>query len=249
MFLNFDHISNARDLGGLPTADGRRVKSGLLFRTAKLAGASAADAARLSDELALRHIVDFRDEYERAAAPDTPVSGAEYHAFSALPGLPPEKLPDPARDADPDFRSMFRKIYRLLAEGKDAASAYRAFFDVLLRRDGAVLFHCTQGKDRTGIAALLVLAALGVDREAALEDYYLTSEGLRPDLDRAVAETPPAQRWRMDTAERLFLTFPDHLEAWQEPVERRWGGPLGYVREHLGVTESELAALRDYYME
>ncbi len=151
MFLTFDHISNARDLGGLPAADGRRVKPGLLLRTSKLGGASEPDLARLSF---VRHVVDFRDEYERAAHPDKPIPGAEYHALSALPGLPPEERPDPARDPDPDFRSMFREIYRLLAEGEDAERAYRAFFEVLLRRDGAVLFHCTQGKDRTDIAAL-----------------------------------------------------------------------------------------------
>lgn len=249
MFLTFDHISNARDLGGIPTADGRRVKSGLLFRTAKLADASEGDVSRLSGELALRHIVDFRDEYERAAHPDRAIPGAEYHAFSALPGLPPEELPDPARDPDPDFRGMFREIYRLLAEGEDAAAAYRAFFDILLRRDGAVLFHCTQGKDRTGIAALLTLAALGAEEAAALEDYSLTSEGLRPELERAIAAAPPQQRWRRETAERLFLVFPDHLEVWRAALDAAWGGPLGYVRGRLGVTESELAALRDYYLE
>lgn len=247
MFLTFDHISNARDLGGLPAADGRRVKPGLLLRTAKLSDASEEDLSRLSG---VRHIVDFRDEYERAAHPDRPIPGAEYHALSALPGLPPEELPDPARDSrDPDFRTMFREIYRLLAEGGDAETAYRAFFEILLRRDGPVLFHCTQGKDRTGIAALLVLAALGVDAGAALDDYALTSEGLRGDLERAVAATPPEQRWSMEAAERLFLIFPDHLEAWQEPVERRWGGPLGYVRGCLGVTEAQLGLLRDFYLE
>ncbi len=246
MFLTFDHISNARDLGGLPAAGGRHVKPGLLLRTAKLSGASEADLSRLSF---VRHIVDFRDEYERAAHPDKPLPGAEYHALSALPGLPPEELPDPARDPDPDFRSMFREIYRLLAEGEDAERAYRAFFEVLLRRDGAVLFHCTQGKDRTGVAALLALAALGADEQTALDDYYLTSEGLRDDLNRAVAATPPEQRWRMDTAERLFFVFPDHLEAWQEPIARAYGSTLGYIRTRLGVTDAQLAALREFYLE
>ena len=112
-----------------------------------------------------------------------------------------------------------------------------------------MLFHCTQGKDRTGVAALLVLAALGVDERAALDDYALTSEGLRGDLTRAVAVTPPEQRWRMDTAERLFFVFPDHLEAWQEPIKRTYGGALGYIRTRLGVTDAALAALRDFYLE
>ena len=144
---------------------------------------------------------------------------------------------------------MFREIYRLLAEGEDAERAYRAFFEVLLRRDGAVLFHCTQGKDRTGIAALLALAALGVDERAALDDYALTSEGLRGDLERAVAATPPEHRWRMDTAERLFFVFPDHLEAWQEPIAKAYGSTLGYIQTRLGVTDTDIAALREFYLE
>ena len=180
MWLKFDGIQNVRDLGGLPASDGRHVKPGRLLRGAGLAHATDADIARLQ-AIPLRQIVDFRDGSECARHPDRPVTGALYHSLPALPALPGQA----ARNGGvPDFAPLFLRIYGELASTKESHFAYFEFFRILLAcPEGAVYFHCTQGKDRTGVGALLALTALGVPQEVIAEDYFLSNEGLKEAME------------------------------------------------------------------
>ncbi len=245
MWIGFDGIVNARDLGGIPAAGGKRVKAGRLLRGAGLERASDADVARLHDEFRLRHVIDLRDPGECEAHPNRAVPGAQAHNYPALPQLIRE---GPQKTAEPDFRALFRVIYEDLAASEVTAAAYRALFRVLLDcPDGAVYFHCTQGKDRTGVAALLILTALGVEEEETIKDYFLSNDGLRPVLEASEAAGAPA--WSRETRERLFYVFPENLNVFLEGVSRTWGGLDGYLRGALGLTEAELGQLRRDYLE
>ena len=244
MWIKFDGIINVRDLGGIAAADGRRVRLGRLLRGAGLEHARDADIATLRDALQLRHIVDFRDASECARHPDRDVPGAQYHSLPALPGLPP---PMP-RDREPDFDPIFARIYEFLACSGEATAAYREFFRILLDcPEGAVYFHCTQGKDRTGIAALLVLAALGVSEEAALEDYFLSNVGLKEAMEHP--ESPGSERWSRETKEKLFFVFQKTLDVYLSCIARDWGGVDGYLRGGLGLTDADFVRLRALYLE
>ena len=247
MILQFDGILNVRDLGGIPAAGGRKIKPGLLFRGAKLDLASDADVARLSSELRLRYVIDFRDPHELQKRPDRPVPGAEYHSLPALSELPAKSPPEPGQPERPNFEATFRRIYGQLAESECTAAAYREFFHILLRCDGPVYWHCAQGKDRTGVAALLLLAALGTDREAAEADYFLSNDCLRPEMERRIAH--PDLKWPPEGLEKLFLVWPELLEIWQRRLETDYGGPIGYLTARLGLTEENFHTLRGFYLE
>ena len=148
----------------------------------------------------------------------------------------------------PDFAALFRGLYRKLAESPVTAEAYRSFFRVLLdSREGAVYFHCAQGKDRTGIAALLALTALGVPHGAACADYFLSNVGLKPDLERS--ETRDDMKWPREVREKLFFVWPQILAEYFDSLTRSWGGPMGYLRGCLGLTDADLANLRENYLE
>ena len=242
MELRFGSISNVRDLGGIPAADGRTVRPGLLLRGAKLDAASDEDLAKLG-ALHLRHIVDFRDPDERVRRPDRAVPGAEHHALPALDVLPGMTG---TQEAAPDFDAVFSQVYADLAASEAAAAAYRAFFRILLERDGPVYWHCTQGKDRTGVAALLLLDALGAPQEAALADYYASNAGLA--AERARTEEQMAGRWPPETLDTLFTVSPRFLGIWQRAIGDRFGGVRGYLTDRLGVTAAEIAALRAHYL-
>ena len=247
MILQFDRILNVRDLGGVPAADGRKIKPGLLIRGAKLDLAGDADVARLSEELRLCHVIDFRDPNEVQHRPDRPVPGAAYHHLPALPAPPVKTPPELGQIENPDFEGTFLRIYGELAESERTAEAYREFFRILLRCEGPVYFHCAQGKDRTGVAALLLLAALGADGEAAEADYYLTNDCLRPELERQIAR--PDRKWPPEELERLFQVWSGPLTVWKERIEKDCGGPVGYLTERLGLTEADFRTLQDYYLE
>jgi protein-tyrosine phosphatase len=245
MWIEFDGILNARDLGGIPAADGRRVRAGRLLRGAGLAHASDADLARLETEIRLRHIVDFRDANECERAPDRAVPGAEYHNIPALTALPKTTFDT---EGLPDFAAIFRRVYGKFAVSEETRAAYRAFFRVLLDcQDGAVYFHCTQGKDRTGIAAILALTALGVSLPDAEADYFLSREGLREAMEHP--ESPGADRWPQETKEQLFLVFPENLNIYLDQIAADWGGLEDYLRRGIGLTDGDLARLRELYLE
>ena len=244
MWIEFDGMVNVRDLGGIPAADGRKVRPGRLLRGAGLDKASDADLARLQNEYQLRHVIDLRDPRERTEHPDRAVPGAEIHALQVLPELP-RKSP---MNVVPDFDGLFRQIYHNMATRPETANAYRAMFDVLLNcPEGAVYFHCTQGKDRTGIAAILILTALGADEETAKADYFLSNAGLKD----AMAEpgSMGVRPWPKETIEKLFNVFPEILGVYLDAVKRDWCGLDGYLRGPLGLTDAEIARLRELYLE
>ncbi|MBR2717522.1 MAG: tyrosine-protein phosphatase, partial [Oscillospiraceae bacterium] len=161
MFLEFEGIENVRDLGGLLRADGARTRRGLLLRSGRLENATDGDLQRLA-EMGLSAVVDFRDGGELDRSPDRQVPGAVFRHLPALPKLQENfrRVDDPTYTAE-ELHNDFRRIYRLLAQSTEAEEAYAAFFRILLASEGRpVLWHCTQGKDRTGVAALLLLTAL-----------------------------------------------------------------------------------------
>lgn len=244
MFIEFDAITNVRDLGGISAAGGKKVRTGLLLRGAGLCDASARDIARLR-ELGVAHVVDFRDPVELEVYPDPELAFAAYHSLPALPGLPSRRAPTPESAPEPDFDGNFKRIYVQLATGEEAAGAYRGFFDVLLEGKGAY-WHCTQGKDRTGVAAILLLTALGAPLEEIMEDYYLSNTGLRP-LYEAPYEGGNA--WSDETRAKLYFVWPEYVSRFFEETERLCGGVDGYLRSRLGLTDAELERLRELYTE
>lgn len=246
MFINFDGIINARSLGGIEVRGGRRVRENALLRCAHLADASEADLARLQ-ALGLKYIVDFRDPLEIGRAADKAVAGAEHHPLQALPTFKDREKRDNSATL-PDFDSTFATVYTNLAQGQEAQEAYRGFFSLLLEAKGEpVLWHCTQGKDRTGAAAVLLLTALGAKREDIERDYFLSNEGLEHMLRQPIP--PHMQRWPEELRKKLFFVYPHLLELYFEKLEQRWGGAEGYLRKALGLGDGDFEKLREYYTE
>jgi len=245
MWIDFDGIVNVRDLGGIPAADGKKVKPGRLLRGAGLGKASDADLERLRSEFHLRHVIDLRDGSECRRNPNRAIPGVREHNYPALPQLPRKA---PTMDTEPDFDAVFRHIYADLAASDVTAAAYAKMFRVLLDcPDGAVYFHCTQGKDRTGVAALLILTALGTDLEEAKKDYFLSNVGLKDAM--ADPASMGARPWSRQTVEKLFFVFPEILDVYLNGIRDAWGGLDGYLRGALGLTDAELDRLKREYLE
>ena len=249
IWLNFDGIVNARDLGGIPAADGKKVKPGRLLRGAGLETASDGDILRLEKEFALQHIVDFRFTEESEHHPDRPVPGAEYHSMPALvrSNSNIKKLAD-REEGEPDFDAVYRMVYARLAELDHTAETYRKFFDILLSTaEGAVYFHCTQGKDRTGMAAILTLTALGADWKDAEADYFLSNIGLECMVENP--GDPRSVHWSRKTKEALTYVFAENLAVYTDSVKRNWGSLDNYIRQRIGLSEAEITELRRLYLE
>jgi protein-tyrosine phosphatase len=234
--LPLEGAKNFRDLGGYRTTDGQYVRWGRVFRSGALAKLTANDYARLS-ELGIQVVCDLRSDPERGTAP-TVWQGSEPPRFVLLPTLPRvESLPTGGSALD-----RFAAIYRSFAlDGPDGfAGALAAIGD-----DGApVLVHCSAGKDRTGLFSAMLLLALGVPRDAVMQDYIASTTYLRDDPDYVSRAAAASESDRVQ-----LETNPALLDAALSAIDERHGTFDRYRRERLGVSDARLAQIRQLLLE
>ena len=180
---------NARQLGGYRIGN-QRIKNNLLLRSAKLSGLSEEDSTLLADKYKVQCIYDFRGKEESLSAPDVIPGKARYLSL-ALSFAGGESESDTKFENEqqmigmllqyadhPSVQAMCTSMYDVIFFEESSQEVYRKFFADLLTvqpEDGAVIWHCTQGKDRTGVAAAAILLALGVDRDEIMRDYMRTN--------------------------------------------------------------------------
>ncbi len=224
---------NVRDLGGYRTAHGTTVKQGKVFRSGDLNRLTEDDLAQLA-AIPIRAYIDFRTADEIAAAPDRAPSTLR-KAFD-LP-IAPGSLMDLARMNTGRGGEMMEQANEVLV--RDFQESYSDFFSILLKDENApVLFHCSAGKDRTGFAAMLFLAALGVDRDTILQDYMLSEEYLRDKYAAKIKKEP--------YLEAFYTVRPSYLIAALAVIDKEYGGIDNYLTHNLRV---DINKLRQMYSE
>lgn len=239
--LDLAGATNFRDLGGYRTADGRRVRWHLLYRSDQLATLAPADVVRLQ-ALGVSRALDFRGEQESAAAAYA-WPGMARHALPIEPTVVQEMraLRAAGRELTAEHTvRLMQRTYRHFVI--DCQAQYRELFEHLLAGSGPLVFHCTAGKDRTGLAAALILRALGVPMAQVMEDYLLTNSLYRLPAGFS-GRLPPevlAVLWRVQ---------PDFLRAALDVLEQDFGGLPAYLERALGVAEPQRRRLAELYLE
>ncbi|MET8957336.1 tyrosine-protein phosphatase [Streptomyces sp. NPDC004393] len=251
-------VRNFRDLGGLPTVDGRRVRHGVLFRSGHLAHATEQDAAFL-DALGLHTVFDFRNAADmKLEGPDVELTGVRNI------NLP---LTDPADGAE--FWKMVRdgdleQLRGLLSDGK-AANRMIASYRTIIRERTAehsrvlhamaedsvpALMHCAAGKDRAGLSIAVTLIALGVERDAIVADYLESNaKHRRYKVHRNGSSADTYSPEVMELLSPLFDARVEYLAAALETVEETWGGVDAYLEQGLGVTPQVRERLRERLLD
>jgi protein-tyrosine phosphatase len=237
---------NFREVGGLPTADGRRrLRRGLLYRSGTPQLMSEEAAGRMVAETGIRLVVDLRQEKEAAdegqgglaAVPHERISApflvaAAVQAGSAVPNLSAvDPLVPHYLGYLPSSEESILRVFRALA---DPAT-------------GPALLHCTAGKDRTGAALILVLDAIGIDRRAIVDDYVAGRAGIAAVFDTLIALPSYGERLAALPAEARN-TDPETAERYLVELDQQFGGIRGWLRDH-GFSTAELRALRDTLTE
>nr|WP_260859506.1 tyrosine-protein phosphatase [Streptomyces cupreus] len=247
-------VRNFRDVGGLPTADGRRVRHGVLFRSGHLAHATEQDAAFL-DSLGLHTIFDFRNTADqKLEGPDIELAGVRNV------NLP---LSDPADGAE--FWRMVRdgdieQLREILADGKAANRMIESYRMIVKERTAEhsqvllslaedsvpALMHCAAGKDRAGLSIAVTLLALGVEREAILADYLESNaKHRRYKVQRNSTYTPEV----MELLSPLFDARAEYLTAAFDTIAETWGDVDTYLERALGVTPEIRERLRERLLD
>ena len=250
---------NARQLGGYQIGN-QRIKENLLLRTAKISGLSEEDSMLLCDKYKVQCIYDFRGKEESISAPDVIPGKARYLSL-ALSFTGDDHKTDTKFENEeqmigmllqyadhPSVQAMCTSMYDLIFFEESSQEVYRQFFADLLivdPKEGAVLWHCTQGKDRAGSASAMLLAALGADRELIMTDFILSKDYYDPIVSRIKTETE-SQKKVINT---LISANPEIFEATLDKVDAKYGSLRKYHTECIGVTPEMMEVLRNRYLE
>ncbi|MGP4003789.1 tyrosine-protein phosphatase [Streptomyces sp. 8N706] len=247
-------VRNFRDVGGLPTVDGRRVREGALYRSGHLASATSEDAEILGS-LGLHTIFDFRN------SADVALEGPDV----ALPGVRHVNIPltDPAHGAE--FWKMVRdgqldELRTGLGDGKAAARMTRTYRQIIRTRTAEhsrvlhamaedsvpALMHCAAGKDRAGLSVAVTLLALGVERDAIETDYLASNAAHRRyQIRRSDNSEAPMSDEVRQLLSPLFDARTEYLHAAFATIEEVWGTVDDYLGKGLKFGPADRERLRE----
>jgi protein-tyrosine phosphatase len=241
----FEGAHNFRDLGGYPSRFGGTTRWGVLYRAAGLSEMTPSDLVEF-ESLAIRTVYDLRRDDEREMAPD-PVPTVHVCLMShVLANVP---MPDRGELVDhADGTQFMRQLYSgLLAHAGPGIGQ-------LMRElaDGQALpavFHCTAGKDRTGIVATLILLAVGVDREIVLDDFELTNRYVTRETHAAMYERMIDHGMSPEAAAGMFAAARVSMAAAIDELDEVYGGVDRYLSTHAGFDAGHLARLREALLD
>ncbi len=246
--INMAGTPNFRDLGGLKTQRGRTVKWGVLFRSGDLGQLTDQDLLVVK-KLNIKDVVDFRTTSEIKQSPDKYPSDYAIHRIEApigqsngnnMAGIM-KVVMNPAATG-PAVEQVFTEFYGTMAlQAKD----YQPLFDELLQNaptDG-LLFHCTAGKDRTGLAAALILSALGVPESTIIEEYYLSNRYTQNTLSK----NPMMKQMKPEIVAVLAGVKPAYIQMSLAKINEKYGSVNQMLEQELGITEAKRNQLVQLY--
>ena len=264
--LKMKGVLNARELGGMPLKNGRKVKSRKMIRTGRLSNLTVDDRKLLKDVWNVTHIFDLRNNREVAEYPDMDIMGAVYQQVAIIPGEK-EGISREDHGMDPIDRAIVRAenlhrnggakgllegMYGQMAEDEQCIEKIKELFDMIIaHEDGAFIWHCTSGKDRTGVTGGLLLYALGADMETIKEDYLYTNIQNRQHrgtvLDKMMAKG--ASKERIEEIRVLESVDWAYMESFFKTIERRYGSIEGVLENRLGIDSDRHNILIEKYTE
>lgn len=264
--INLEGAFNVREIGGLPLKNGRKIKHKKIIRSGKLSNLTEKDCDYLVKEWNLSRIIDLRNDNEVREFADLEIPNVNYQRIDMIPreqkGISREefglsKLEITIRRAKSfaegeGAEKLLKSIYSQMAEDEVCIKKIRDFFDIILEHnDGSFIWHCTSGKDRTGITAALLLYALGADLETIKSDYLFTNEQTKNRLEnllKMMREHSAAEElvYEIEVLESVKW---EYLEGFFENIQKLYGSIEDFLRNKIQLSEEKINILLEKYTE
>lgn len=252
--LNFHNQLNFRDLGGYPAADGRVIKEGLLYRSGGLYLLTEEERERF-DSLKINFILDLRSKSEVAKKPDPTFDGIRILQHSGLEHKSGKEIdfsPAGMARTGGEGEEQLRLFLGYYAELPIENESFRILLHEMCNLSAPILFHCASGKDRTGVAAMLVLYLLGVDADTILKDYMHSNDFLWGDVEAelkersAIVATDPVAKtlsvMKCGVTEEAGRTALD-------TILNAHPDALTFFEKEYGIPADTTRRIRDFYLE
>ena len=253
--LNIRHGYNFRDVGGYPTYDGRITKWHKIIRSGNLAHLDIHDQAYLLN-YGMICDVDLRSKGEVKHEPDRVPEGVKYF-FNPIHGSkrPPKitnlrsKFSD---DPNLSHRHM-ENVYRHMIDSHHSRRYYRKLFKIFLKygKKGAILLHCSQGKDRTGMGIVMLLMTLGVSRDVVKRDYLISAKEMVPyvQLKQDQYRKYHVNANFMANVKSLYTVSRDYFDAAFSEIKKKYGTWHRFEHKYLKLNDRKINKLRKFYLE
>ena len=247
-------LPNFRELGGYAGYQGKTVKHNIFFRSPALINLETKEQLESFKKLGKKVICDFRAIGERNSLPDPNFEGVIRHDISALVVSGEEmdyNLPDfftfPQEKLDKVLNSL-TDCYKTMPFNNEA---YKAMFKEIVNNNVPILFHCAAGKDRTGIAAALILTLLGVSREDVIKDYLISNEtaDLAIEANKKRFNIKNDDEKAQQIFEGLCMVKQTSIEAALDEIIKRYGSFEEYFEKEYGITNEIRNQLCQRYLE
>ena len=243
---------NLRELGGYPVYGGKQIRHGVFWRCGSLSYFNEEETDFIRS-LGIRSLFDFRSDYERGLSPDPEIPGAGVFNLSALTDrsgkeidLSPEGMQKRAKRGKP------QNFLEVMYGGLPFSPAYQVMFREIEAGNAPVLFHCTAGKDRTGIAAALIMLALGVNEETVLDDYEKTNEYRQAVIERFLENRADVLKDHPEFREQLVAyegVLRSSARYSLDCILEEYGNYDVYFTDCFGLDEERRERLREMYTE
>jgi protein-tyrosine phosphatase len=235
---------NFRDAGGYTTTDGKQVAWNKVFRSADISRLTAADLQTMAGKH-IHTVVDFRGVKESAAAPDKQLPGTTYTLCPA------------GSDSMPSMQEMgvlikqgnFLDKFYGSANVQYAGDRYRPLFQQLLTLPdtAAILYHCTGGRDRTGMASALFLYTLGVPQQKIEEDFVASNIYLQNMNSRMFQGMAQSTGMTIEDIQKAMALRPELIRTFFAALTEKYGSVDQFMEKELGIGNKEKAVLRKKY--
>jgi len=258
----FKKLNNIRDLGGLPAENGKIIKYGKLIRSAKPYRLPKKTIKELK-AYGLTAMVDVRTPKECEEKPCTRIEGVKYINIplvgTATPVITHEKSSiknfiSESKRIKTEFgnaENYVKRMYEIILFDEASRGRIRKFFELLLEEDGCVLWFCNQGKDRTGILAMLTEWVLGVDEADVVNDFVASAFFMRKrrKLQKIGVHITPGPRGLKLMLLAILNVKPQYITGAMDAIKQKYGGIDRYFTQALGITEEQILMLKDKYLE
>ena len=250
------HQKNVRDIGGLTGFNGKKVKEGRIYRGGFLGKLSPEDI-EIIKSLHLTDVVDFRGTIEYNARPDYRFEGVNYHNFPTIRNDEELKNKNDFDDSNllwfldgtTDGVGHMKRTYKEIVFSEIGQSGLKNFFKLLSKDNIVVYYHCSQGKDRAGLASYLLEIALGVSKEDALNDYLLSNEAMSHKIVKfkeELKDKPFYNEQYEKNLEGVFTAKEEYVIETLALLEEKYGSIERYLKD---VLEVDINRLRELYLE
>ena len=255
--IRLQSMTNTRDLGGIANMDGLHIVPGRLIRSGDLYHLSIDDQRILQEDYHLKRVIDFRSRKEIRERPDTVMAGVEYYHIPVLDEEMEEtihtgSLMEALIYSHEDAEERLQDIYETIITDDYCVRQYARFLDLLINRpNGAVLWHSSMGKDRAGIAAVLLLTVLRVSRKVIREDFARSNQYLENEMRymRDYLRELPFDSYNME--KRLPIVYRVEESAINRlftAIDRKYGSMQGFLKKGLLLGTKDMEKLRELYL-